>query len=106
MAVGKKKTLAQCAALHALSKNGNWTAIAFQTAELSIIEYNIFKFFHTPPHLEPEMEMKLVEFFKSSLMYLITRWMEHIMCQTRITSVKKLDVIHKCHIYTHIQRRP
>jgi hypothetical protein len=55
--------LEQCAALRALSNNENQTAIAFQTAELSIIEYVIFKFFPTPPHLEAEMEMKLVEIF-------------------------------------------
>jgi hypothetical protein len=35
----------------------------FQTAEISIIECDIFKIFHTPPHLEPEMEMTQVEFF-------------------------------------------
>jgi hypothetical protein len=35
---------------------------SFQTAELSIIEYDIFKFFPTPSHLEPEMKMKPVEF--------------------------------------------
>jgi hypothetical protein len=28
--------------------------------------------------LEPEMEMKLVEFFLFGLVCLITRWMEHI----------------------------
>jgi hypothetical protein len=43
--------------------NENRTTIAFQTAELSIIEYDIFKFSLSPPHLEPEMEMKPVEFF-------------------------------------------
>jgi hypothetical protein len=73
----EKPILAQCAALHALSNNENRTAIAFQTAELSISEYDIFKFFPTPPHLEPEMEMKLVEFFVSGLVCLITGWMEH-----------------------------
>jgi hypothetical protein len=31
-------------------------------AELPIIEYDIFNFSLPPPHLEPEMEMKLVEF--------------------------------------------
>jgi hypothetical protein len=49
--------------LRVLSNNENRTAIAFQTAELSIIEYDIFKFFPVPPHLEPEMEMKPLEFF-------------------------------------------
>jgi hypothetical protein len=44
----EKPILAQCAALRALSNNENRTAIAFQTAELSIIEYDIFKFFPTP----------------------------------------------------------
>jgi hypothetical protein len=38
--------------LHALSNNENRTAIAFQTAELSIIEYDIFKFFHIPSTFE------------------------------------------------------
>jgi hypothetical protein len=34
--------------MKALSNNENLTALAFQTAELSIIEYDIFKFFPTP----------------------------------------------------------
>jgi hypothetical protein len=44
----EKPILAQCAALRALSNNENQTAIAFETAELSAIEYDIFKFFPTP----------------------------------------------------------
>jgi hypothetical protein len=36
-----------------------------------------------PPHLEPEMEMTQVDFFLSSLVFLITGWMEHIMRPTR-----------------------
>jgi hypothetical protein len=56
-------------------------------AELSIIKHDIFKFFPTPPHLEPEMKMKLVEFL-TGLVCLIIRWTEHIMRQTRISSVK------------------
>jgi hypothetical protein len=40
--------LAECAALHALSNNKNLTALAFQMAELPIIEYDIFMIFHTP----------------------------------------------------------
>jgi hypothetical protein len=63
-------------------KQRNRTAIAFQTAELSIIECDIFQFFHTPPHLEPEMEMTQMEFFFAGLLCLITRWMEHIMRRT------------------------
>jgi hypothetical protein len=39
---------AECAAPHALSNKRNRTAKAFQTAELFIIECDIFKFFHTP----------------------------------------------------------
>jgi hypothetical protein len=39
---------AECAAPRALSNKRNRTAIAFQTAELYIIEYDIFKFFPTP----------------------------------------------------------
>jgi hypothetical protein len=48
---------------HALFNNENQTALALQTAELSLIECEMFRIFHTPPHLEPEMEMKMVEFF-------------------------------------------
>jgi hypothetical protein len=44
----EKPISAECAAPHALSNNENRTAIAFQTAELSIIECDIFKFFPTP----------------------------------------------------------
>jgi hypothetical protein len=44
----EKPISAQCAALRALCNNENRTAIAFQTAELSIIEHDIFKFFPTP----------------------------------------------------------
>jgi hypothetical protein len=42
--------------IHALSNNENRTAIAFQTAELSIIEYDIFKFFPTPSTYGTENE--------------------------------------------------
>jgi hypothetical protein len=38
----------ECAAPHALSNKRNRTAIAFQTAEVSIIECEIFKFSPTP----------------------------------------------------------
>jgi hypothetical protein len=34
--------------LRAVFKNENRTGIALQTAELSVIEYDIFKFFPTP----------------------------------------------------------
>jgi hypothetical protein len=40
-------TLAEFAALNALSNNANLTALYFETAELSAVEY-IFMFFHTP----------------------------------------------------------
>jgi hypothetical protein len=58
----EKSISADCATLHAPSTNENPTALAFQTAELSIIEHDIFRIFHAPPHLEPEMEMQVVEF--------------------------------------------
>jgi hypothetical protein len=58
-----KSISAECADPHALSNKKKLTALSFQMAELSIIEYDIFTFFPTPPHLEPETEMKLVEFF-------------------------------------------
>jgi hypothetical protein len=48
--------------VHALSNDENLTALAFQMTELSVIEYGIFRIFHTRPHLEPEMEMKMMEF--------------------------------------------
>jgi hypothetical protein len=46
----KTPILAQRAALHAVSNNENLTALAFSTAELSVIVglYDILKFFHTP----------------------------------------------------------
>jgi hypothetical protein len=44
----EKPILAGCAALHALSNNEILTALSFQMAELSIIEYGIFMIFHTP----------------------------------------------------------
>jgi hypothetical protein len=44
----EKPISAECAAPHALSNKRNRTAKAFQTAELSIIECDIFEFFHTP----------------------------------------------------------
>jgi hypothetical protein len=40
--------LAECAAVHALSNNENRTLLALQSAELSIIEYDIFMIFHIP----------------------------------------------------------
>jgi hypothetical protein len=49
--------------VHALSNSENQASLSFQPAELSLIEYEICWIFHTPPYLEPEMEMKLVEFF-------------------------------------------
>jgi hypothetical protein len=44
----EKPILAECAALHALSNRENLTALAFQMAELSIIECDIFRISHTP----------------------------------------------------------
>jgi hypothetical protein len=44
----EKLTLAQCAALHALSNNGNQVPLSFQTAELFIIECENVRIFHTP----------------------------------------------------------
>jgi hypothetical protein len=38
--------------MHDLCNNENRTTLAFHTAELSIIEYDIFKFFHTPSTFE------------------------------------------------------
>jgi hypothetical protein len=51
------------AALHAPSNNENMTALPLQTAELFVIEYDVFRIFHAPPHLEPEMKMKMMDFF-------------------------------------------
>jgi hypothetical protein len=44
----ENQILAECAALRALSNNENLAAISFQTAELSIIEYDIVRFFNAP----------------------------------------------------------
>jgi hypothetical protein len=52
--------LTECAALHAIR---NRTALFFQTVELPITEYDIFRISIPPPYLEPEMERKIVEFF-------------------------------------------
>jgi hypothetical protein len=42
----EKPISAECAAVHALSNNENQTTLSFQTAELSIIECDIFRIFH------------------------------------------------------------
>jgi hypothetical protein len=52
------------------------------------------------PHFEPEMEMKMVEFFLSGLVCLITRWMEHIMRPQEESQLKLLGVIHECQMQT------
>jgi hypothetical protein len=63
--------------VHALSNNRNWTALAFQTAELSIIEYDIFKFFHTPGNGNEDGEIFFILFIVPDY----NRWMEYIMRQ-------------------------
>jgi hypothetical protein len=72
--------------MRALSNNENRIAIAFQMAELSIIEYDIFKFFPTL-HI---WNRKWNEAGRSlsGLVYLITGWMEHIMRPTPRSSVQ------------------
>jgi hypothetical protein len=61
--------------------------MAFQTAELSIIEYDIFKFFPTPSTFGTGNGNEAGGFF-SGLVCLITGWMEHIMRPTRRSSVQ------------------
>jgi hypothetical protein len=56
----------------ALSNNENRTAIDFQTAELSIIEYDIFKFFPTPSTFGTGNGNEAGGFFLSGLVCLIT----------------------------------
>jgi hypothetical protein len=51
----EKSTLAEFAALNALSNNANLTALSFEMAELSAIEYDIFMFFHTPSTTYPKI---------------------------------------------------
>jgi hypothetical protein len=79
----EKPILAQCAALCALSNNENQTAIAFQTAELSIIEYDIIKFFPTSSTFGTGNGNEADGIFLSGLVCLITRWIEHIMHPTQ-----------------------
>jgi hypothetical protein len=82
----EKPILAECAAPHALSNKRNRTAKAFQTAELSITECDIFKFFHTPSTFGTGNGNDTGGFFLSGLVFLITVWMEHILGQTGISS--------------------
>jgi hypothetical protein len=77
------------------------SSFSTQTAELSIVEYDIFKFIHTPPSLEPEMEMKMVElFYPVWCAWLLGRW--SILCVKPEYPQLKLDVIHKRHIHTEM----
>jgi hypothetical protein len=62
--------------------------IAFQTTELSIIEYDIFKFFPTPSTFGTGNGNEAGGIFLSGLVCLITGWMEHIMCPTPRSSVQ------------------
>jgi hypothetical protein len=84
----EKPILAQCAALRALSNNENRTAKAFQTAELSIIEHDIFMFFPTSSTFGTGNGNNTGGIFLSGLVYLITGWMEHIVRPTRSYSVE------------------
>jgi hypothetical protein len=74
--------------MRALSNKVNRTAIAFQTAELSIIKYDIFKFFPTPSTFGTGNGNEPGGIFLSGLVFLITGWMEHIMRPTRSYSVQ------------------
>jgi hypothetical protein len=80
-----KSRVAKCAALRASSNNENLTAVAFQMDDLTVIEYEIFMFFHTPQLLEAKIELKLVECFSFGLV--IAKWMKHILRQTGSSSV-------------------
>jgi hypothetical protein len=84
----EKPISAECAAPHALSNKRNRTAKAYQTAELSIIECDIFKFFHTPSTFGTGYGNDTGGFFLSGLVFLIAEWMEHIMRPTRSYSFK------------------
>jgi hypothetical protein len=53
------------------------------TAELSIIEYDIFKFFPTPSTFVTGNGNEAGGIFLSGLMRLITGWLAHIMRPTR-----------------------
>jgi hypothetical protein len=104
-----KPILAQCAALHAQSNNENMTALAFQTDELSIIEYGIFRFFHTPSTFGTRNGNEDGGFFLSALVCLINRWMENIKRQTGRSSVKNSgrdSQTSHTHTDTHTQSRP
>jgi hypothetical protein len=72
-------------------------------AELYNMKFSGFSI--PPPHLEPKMEMRMVEFFLSGLVCLINRWMEHITPQTGRSTAKNSEhdpqILHT-YIHTHI----
>jgi hypothetical protein len=86
----EKPISAECAAPHALSNKRNRTAKAFQTAELSIIEYDIFKIFPNPSTFGTGNGNEAGGIFLSGLVCLI-RWMENIMRPTGRSSVKNSE---------------
>jgi hypothetical protein len=70
----EKPISAQCAALRALSNNENRTAVTFQSAELFIIQYDIFKFFPTPSTFGTGNGNEAGGIFFPGLVHLITGW--------------------------------
>jgi hypothetical protein len=58
----EKSTLAEFAALNALSNNANLTALCFEMAELSAVEHDIFMFFHTLSPFYAKIWGDMVEF--------------------------------------------
>jgi hypothetical protein len=83
-----KPILKRCAALRALFDNENRTAIAFQTAELSIIEYDIFNFFSTTSTFGTGNGNDTGGIFLSGLVFLISGWMEHYAPNPKLLSSK------------------
>jgi hypothetical protein len=84
----EKPILAECAALRGLSNKGNLIALAFQTVSYLSLNMAFSGFFHTPATFGTGIGNEDGGIFLSSLLCLIPRWMEHIMRQTGIFSVK------------------
>jgi hypothetical protein len=91
--------LAECATVHALINIENLTALAFQTAELSIIECENVRIFHTRSTYG-------IRNGNESFGIFFTRWMELLLCaKPEDPQLKTLDVIHKYYIHTCIYIR-
>jgi hypothetical protein len=91
-----------CSSVCSIYNSEKRTAIAFQTTELSIGIYDIFKFFSTSSTFGNGNEAGGI--FLSGLVFLITGWMEHIVGPTRSYSVQNSGrdpLTSRTHGHTH-----